>query len=82
MTASVALHEIEKLVPRMEETVRQNLLDKDIIKEQVAELKLYTEGIISVLHRAGRVRFRYGPIHDRRFPKESVDSIRKCFIQI
>lgn len=53
MTASVALHEIEKLVPRMEETVRQNLLDKDIIKEQVAELKLYTEGIISVLRKGG-----------------------------
>lgn len=53
MTASVALHEIEKLVPRMEETVRQSFLDKDIISEQVKELKLYTEGIISVLRKGG-----------------------------
>jgi len=53
MTASVALHEIEKLVPRMEETVKSTPLDKKIISEQVEELKQYTEGIISVLRKGG-----------------------------
>lgn len=53
MTASVALHEIEKLVPRMEETVKTNPLKVDIITEQVDELKQYTEGIISVLRKGG-----------------------------
>ncbi len=53
MTASVALHEIEKLVPRMEETVRSKPLQESIIKEQVQELKQYTEGIISVLRKGG-----------------------------
>lgn len=53
MTASVALHEIEKLVPRMEETVKSTPLDKTIIAEQVDELKQYTEGIISVLRKGG-----------------------------
>lgn len=57
MTASVALHEIEKLIPRMEETVSvgdKDHIDKDIAKEQVAELRLYTEGIISVLRKGGK----------------------------
>ncbi|GGK07444.1 hypothetical protein GCM10007084_33210 [Parabacteroides faecis] len=53
MTASVALHEIEKLVPRMEETIQYEFLDKDIIVNQVAELRVYTEGIISVLRKGG-----------------------------
>lgn len=53
MTASVALHEIEKLVPRMEETVKSEPLKKEIIIEQVEELKQYTEGIISVLRKGG-----------------------------
>jgi signal transduction histidine kinase len=53
MTASVALHEIEKLVPRMEETVKSNPLRKSVITEQVQELKQYTEGIISVLRKGG-----------------------------
>ncbi len=53
MTASVALHEIEKLVPRMEETVKSNPFRKEIITEQVDELKQYTEGIISVLRKGG-----------------------------
>lgn len=53
MTASVALHEIEKLVPRMEETVKSEPLSKIIISEQVEELKQYTEGIISVLRKGG-----------------------------
>ncbi|MRX47252.1 sensor histidine kinase [Pedobacter puniceum] len=53
MTASVALHEIEKLVPRMEETVKSIPLRKEVITNQVEELKQYTEGIISVLRKGG-----------------------------
>ncbi|MFN3773505.1 ATP-binding protein [Cloacibacterium normanense] len=53
MTASVALHEIEKLVPRMEETVKTIPLKSEIITDQVQELKQYTEGIISVLRKGG-----------------------------
>jgi hypothetical protein len=53
MTASVALHEIEKLVPRMEDSVKIEPLNKEIITEQVYELKQYTEGIISVLRKGG-----------------------------
>lgn len=53
MTASVALHEIEKLVPRMEETVKETPVNKKTITEQVEELKQYTEGIISVLRKGG-----------------------------
>lgn len=53
MTASVALHEIEKLVPRMEETVKSVPIKTNIIIDQVDELKQYTEGIISVLRKGG-----------------------------
>lgn len=53
MTASVALHEIEKLVPRMEETVKSEPLKIDVLSDQVEELKQYTEGIISVLRKGG-----------------------------
>ncbi|WP_374174684.1 ATP-binding protein [Flavobacterium tructae] len=53
MTASVALHEIEKLVPRMEETVKSEPIKKQIIIDQVNELKEYTEGILSVLRKGG-----------------------------
>lgn len=53
MTASVALHEIEKLVPRMEETVKTIPIKTNIITDQVEELKQYTEGIISVLRKGG-----------------------------
>ncbi|MFH7016515.1 ATP-binding protein [Flavobacterium sp. FlaQc-47] len=53
MTASIALHEIEKLVPRMEETVKTNPIDIKIINDQVEELRQYTDGIISVLRKGG-----------------------------
>jgi signal transduction histidine kinase len=53
MTASVALHEIEKLVPRMEETVKSEPIKETVIRDQVDELKQYTEGIISVLRKGG-----------------------------
>ena len=53
MTASVALHEIEKLVPRMEETVKTEPINNSILKDQVEELKQYVEGIISILRKGG-----------------------------
>jgi signal transduction histidine kinase len=53
MTASIALHEIEKLVPRMEETVKTSPLNSKIITDQVDELRQYTDGIISVLRKGG-----------------------------
>lgn len=53
MTASIALHEIEKLVPRMEETVKTIPLKPNIITSQVSELREYVDGIISVLRKGG-----------------------------
>lgn len=53
MTASVALHEIEKLIPRMQETLKSEPFRKHEIEEQVDELKEYTDGIISVLRKGG-----------------------------
>lgn len=53
MTASFAMHEIEKLVPRMEETVEYDPVDGEKIRDQVAELKDYVEGILSVLRKGG-----------------------------
>ena len=53
MTASVALHEIEKLVPRMQESVKSKPMEQALIKDQVEELKQYTDGIISVLRKGG-----------------------------
>lgn len=67
MTASVALHEIEKLVPRMEETVKSKPMKTDIITDQVDELKQYTEGIISVLRKGGNK------------PIDLKDSIQRSF---
>jgi hypothetical protein len=67
MTASVALHEIEKLVPRMEETVKSIPFKIDNITDQIAELRQYTEGIISVLRKGGNK------------PVDLKDSINKAF---
>lgn len=53
MTASVALHEIEKLVPRMEETVNNDPIDALRIRTQVEELDEYVSGILSVLKQSG-----------------------------
>ncbi|MEO7214551.1 MAG: EcoRII N-terminal effector-binding domain-containing protein [Mucilaginibacter sp.] len=53
MTASVALHEIEKLVPRMEETVNGDPIDTERIRNQVEELDDYVSGILSVLKQSG-----------------------------
>ncbi len=51
MTASFAIHEIEKLVPRMIETVNSKPVDENRIADQVYELKDYTDGILSVLQK-------------------------------
>jgi signal transduction histidine kinase len=53
MTASFAMHEIEKLVPRMEEAVTEKPVNKDKITDQVYELKDYVEGILSVVKKGG-----------------------------
>jgi signal transduction histidine kinase len=53
MTASFAIHEIEKLVPRMENTVQQKKIDEEKLRDQVSELRDYTEGILSVLRKGG-----------------------------
>jgi signal transduction histidine kinase len=49
MTASFAMHEIEKLVPRMQETVSADPVNKLKITDQVFELKDYVDGILSVM---------------------------------
>lgn len=51
MTASFAIHEIEKLVPRMQESAKENPIDKEKIIGQVLELKDYSDGILSILRR-------------------------------
>jgi signal transduction histidine kinase len=53
MTASFALHEIEKLVPRMKSSVNQDPLDKVKIVNEVEELEDYVEGILSILKKGG-----------------------------
>jgi anti-sigma regulatory factor (Ser/Thr protein kinase) len=53
MTASFAMHEIEKLVPRMVETLNEQPFLKPKIISQVEELKDYVEGILSVLKKGG-----------------------------
>lgn len=53
MTASVALHEIEKLVPRLKEAVNNNPYQRILADTKVEELKDYLEGILSVLRKGG-----------------------------
>lgn len=53
MTASVALHEIEKLVPRMQETTNVDSIDLTKVRNQVSELDNYVQGILSVLKQSG-----------------------------
>jgi signal transduction histidine kinase len=53
MTASVALHEIEKLVPRLKEVVNTNPFIPAIGNEKVDELNDYVQGILSVLRKGG-----------------------------
>ncbi len=57
MTASFAMHEIEKLIPRMQETVGATPLNLNRIKFQVEELKDYSEGLLSVLRKGNNVSF-------------------------
>lgn len=53
MTASVALHEIEKLVPRLREVVNQKPFQSILGNEKVDELDDYVQGILSVLRKGG-----------------------------
>ena len=53
MTASVALHEIEKLIPRMKEVINTLPFQKGIANEKVEELEDYLNGILSVLRKGG-----------------------------
>ncbi|RAK62418.1 sensor histidine kinase [Hymenobacter edaphi] len=53
MTASFAIHEIEKLVPRLQTSVRENPLDSIKLKSQVNELNDYVNGILSILRKGG-----------------------------
>lgn len=53
MTASVALHEIEKLVPRLREVINTKPFNKDLGSERVDELNDYVQGILSVLRKGG-----------------------------
>ncbi|WP_205514357.1 ATP-binding protein [Longitalea arenae] len=53
LTASVALHEIEKLVPRMDETVNTVPLNVYKIRNQIVELGSYVNGILTILKQAG-----------------------------
>jgi signal transduction histidine kinase len=53
MTASFAMHEIEKLVPRMQESVKQKPVNTFKIASEVDELKDYVDGILSVLKKGG-----------------------------
>ncbi|GAB2828519.1 EcoRII N-terminal effector-binding domain-containing protein [Ferruginibacter profundus] len=55
MTASFAMHEIEKLIPRMQESVKENPLNKFKLTTQVEELKDYSEGLLSVLKKSSNI---------------------------
>ncbi|MFP5436580.1 MAG: ATP-binding protein [Bacteroidia bacterium] len=55
MTASFAMHEIEKLIPRMKETVKEEPINNFRISSQVDELKDYSEGLLSVLRKGGAI---------------------------
>ncbi len=53
MTASFAMHEIEKLVPRMKESIWEMPVDIKKMRGQIDELDDYVEGILSVLKKGG-----------------------------
>ena len=53
MTASVALHEIEKLVPRLKDVVNEVPFQIVLGNEKVDELDDYVQGILSVLRKGG-----------------------------
>jgi signal transduction histidine kinase len=49
----VALHEIDKLVPRLKEVVNSNPFKIDIANDRVNELDDYMKGILSILRKGG-----------------------------
>jgi signal transduction histidine kinase len=53
MTASFAMHEIEKLVPRLKVTAKEEPINKPKLTQEVEELEDYVNGILSVLKKGG-----------------------------
>ncbi|WDE97538.1 sensor histidine kinase [Lentisphaera profundi] len=53
MTASVALHEMEKVVPHLKEIIYTQPFHKLSAKEKIEELEDYLKGILSVLRKGG-----------------------------
>lgn len=53
MSTSFAMHEIEKLIPRMRESVRSSPVDIISLRNQVNELEDYTGGILSIMRKGG-----------------------------
>lgn len=69
----------------MEETIKSEPLKRDLMKEQIEELKQYTEGIISVLRRGGNKPIDLSEAINRAFNNYKVKlSNRKItyFIEI
>ncbi len=52
LSASASMHEIEKLVPRMQESVREDTLNREKLIRQVEELKDYSDGLLSILRKS------------------------------
>ncbi|QQT32870.1 ATP-binding protein [Sphingobacterium multivorum] len=52
LTASVALHEIEKLIPRMKNTTQSDPIPVEKIKQEVVELDDYVNGILTILKKS------------------------------
>lgn len=71
MTASVALHEIEKLVPRMHEAIFSKPIEQNLLKNQITELEDYTNGILSVLRKGGETA-----INIQEFVNKSISNYR------
>lgn len=66
MSASIALHEIEKLVPRMENNSKGLPNEFRELKENIAELSHYVEGIINILQKSkGELIERIGEVLNR-----------------
>lgn len=61
LSASGSMHEIEKLVPRMEESVREETLNRDKLIRQVEELKDYSDGLLSILRKSVLIAV---PLHE------------------
>ncbi|MGV3613127.1 MAG: ATP-binding protein [Fluviicola sp.] len=72
MTASFAMHEIEKLVPRLEEAVHVELLNRNLLISLIDELKDYTEGILSILKKGRKGLVKVEEIINQAFHNYST----------